>query len=47
MSTFETPWEQAVPATQRIEELLKEGLLVFRDRRKRYRTKQTSFQYFM
>jgi hypothetical protein len=25
MSTFETAWEQAVPAAQRIEELLKEG----------------------
>jgi hypothetical protein len=25
MSTFEMVWEQAVPATQRIEELLKEG----------------------
>jgi hypothetical protein len=25
MSNFETAWEQAVPATQRIEELLKEG----------------------
>ena len=27
MSTFETAWEQAVPAAQRIEELLKEGPL--------------------
>ena len=25
MSTFEVAWEQAVPAAQRIEELLKEG----------------------
>ena len=25
MSTFEMAWEQSVPATQRIEELLKEG----------------------
>ncbi len=25
MSTFETAWQQAIPATQRIEELLKEG----------------------
>jgi len=25
MSTFELAWEQAVPAAQRIEELLKEG----------------------
>jgi hypothetical protein len=25
MSTFETAWEQSVPAAQRIEELLKEG----------------------
>ena len=27
MSTFEMEWEQAVPAAQRIEELLKEGSL--------------------
>ena len=27
MSTFETAWEQAVPAAQRIEELLNEGPL--------------------
>ena len=27
MSTFEIAWEQAIPAVQRIEELLKEGPL--------------------
>jgi len=27
MSTFEMEWQQAVPAAQRIEELLKEGPL--------------------
>jgi hypothetical protein len=25
LSTFDTTWEKAIPATQRIEELLKEG----------------------
>ncbi|HYA60494.1 MAG TPA: helix-turn-helix domain-containing protein [Candidatus Acidoferrum sp.] len=40
MSTFEMLWKQAIPAAQRIEELLKEGASRhLRDRRTCYRTK--------